>query len=58
MQDNTLLTVCTKNEYNNLLTVSTKTKAVCIKTEFFFLLTVDTQVFPTESDIFILYPKL
>ena len=36
MQDNTLLTVDTKNEYNNLLTVSTKTKAVCIKTVFLY----------------------
>ena len=51
MQDNTLLTVCTKNEYNNLLTVSTKTKAVFLKTEF-FLLTVDTRIFPTETNIF------
>ena len=51
MQDNTLLTVCTKNEYNNLLTVSTKTKAVFLKTEF-CLLTVDTRIFPTETNIF------
>ena len=36
MQDNTLLSVGTKNEYNNLLTVSTKTKAVCIKTVFLY----------------------
>ena len=36
MKDNTILTVCTKNEYNNLLTVSTKTKAVFLKTEFFY----------------------
>ena len=59
MKDNTLLTVCTKNEYINLLTVSTKTKAVFLKTEFFysqwilkffqlkltFLLTVCTNLF-------------
>ena len=51
MQDNTLLTVCTKNEYNHLLTVSTKTEAVFLKNEF-FLLTVDTRIFPTETNIF------
>ena len=57
MQDNTLLMLDTKNEYNNLLTVSTKTKAVCIKTVF-FILTVDTQFFPTETEICTSYPKL
>ena len=35
MQDNTLPTVCTKNEYNNLLTESIKTRAVFLETEFF-----------------------
>ena len=34
MQDNTLLTVCTKNDYNNLLTVTTKYKAVFLKSFF------------------------
>ena len=51
MQDKLLLTVCTKNEYNILLTVGTKTKAEFLKTEF-FLLTVDTRIFPTENNIF------
>ena len=62
MKDNTLLTVCTIFEYNNLLTVSTKTEAVFPKTEFFksrwildffqlkltFLLTVFTIFFLTQ----------
>ena len=57
MQDSSLFTVDTKNEYNTLLTVSTKTKAVCIKTVF-FILTVDTQFFPTKTETFTSYHKL
>ena len=62
MQDKLLLTVCTKNEYNILLTVGTKTKAEFPKTDFFysrwileffqlkitFLLTVCTNLFVTK----------
>ena len=57
MQDNTLLTVGTKNEYNNLLLVSTKTKAVYIKTVFLYSQWL-LNFFPTETEIFISYPKL